>query len=205
MKKKILITAGSTWVKLDDVRVVTNIFTGKTGVAIAEKLSLAGHNVVLLLGEGGASVKQHKNLKVIKFRFFNELKKNLQEEIKKKYDVLIATAAVSDYLPEKILKGKQKSGIENLTIKFKPAPKLLQLVRNMDKKIKIVQFKLESNCSKKQLFQRALKSLENNNSDYCVANISENILKKYILDKTGFCLCCLNTQDELIEHLQQIL
>ena len=58
MKKKILITAGPTWVRLDDVRVITNVFTGKSGVALAESLARKGHTVTLLLGPGGAPVKK---------------------------------------------------------------------------------------------------------------------------------------------------
>ncbi len=35
---KVLVTAGSTWTKIDDVRIITNRFTGKTGLGLAQGL-----------------------------------------------------------------------------------------------------------------------------------------------------------------------
>ena len=48
--KNILITAGSTWVAIDKVRVLTNIFGGRTGCMIAEEAVSRNHNVTLLIG-----------------------------------------------------------------------------------------------------------------------------------------------------------
>ena len=48
--KRILITAGPTWVAIDSVRVISNIATGETGILLAKRLSLQGAKVTLALG-----------------------------------------------------------------------------------------------------------------------------------------------------------
>jgi|GEM_PF-165471 len=49
MKKKILITGGSSWVALDDIRIITNVFTGSTSVFLAAALARRGYSVTLLI------------------------------------------------------------------------------------------------------------------------------------------------------------
>ncbi len=48
--KRILITAGPTWVPIDNVRVISNIATGTTGVLLAWQTSAQGAKVTLVLG-----------------------------------------------------------------------------------------------------------------------------------------------------------
>ena len=52
--KKILITAGPTWVAVDKVRVITNIFGGALGTIIAEQAKKTGAQITLLMGPGRA-------------------------------------------------------------------------------------------------------------------------------------------------------
>ena len=56
--KKILVTAGPTWVAIDRVRVITSIFGGRLGVTIAREAARRGASVVLLLGPGRANTSQ---------------------------------------------------------------------------------------------------------------------------------------------------
>ncbi len=102
MKKKILITCGPTWVPIDSVRVLSNISSGKLGQMLARELSKKGAQVTLLEGPvetpltGAASGK----IRVLKFKTFDELFKNLKAELKKPWDAVIHAAAVSDYRPK---------------------------------------------------------------------------------------------------------
>ena len=48
--KKVLVTGGPTWVSVDDVRVITNVFGGTTGYRIAALAAEMGAEVTLLLG-----------------------------------------------------------------------------------------------------------------------------------------------------------
>jgi phosphopantothenate---cysteine ligase (CTP) len=102
----LLITAGNTLAPLDQVRAITNIFTGRTGASIAQTAAARGHSVTLLTShpevvyniEGGSIPPEHL-LAVIEFRTFDDLTGLMQQEIRKGlYDVVIHCAAVSDYL-----------------------------------------------------------------------------------------------------------
>ena len=67
--KKILVTAGSTWVALDSVRVITNIFTGALGLRIAEEARRRGAEVTLLMGPTSISLplKEKPGLRIVRF------------------------------------------------------------------------------------------------------------------------------------------
>ena len=205
MKKKILITAGPTWVRLDDVRVITNVFTGKTGLAMAEAFARKGHAVTLLLGPGGAVPKKVKGLTVIPFTYFEELRALLRQEAAKGYDVFVPTAAVADYLPAKTVKGKIKSGQRDMTLRMKPAPKLIKEVRKADPELTIVQFKLESNITRDALFSSAHESMLRNKADLCVANLVQELPVRYILDHTGACIAACPTPAYLFATLERII
>ena len=56
--KKILITAGPTWIPIDKVRVITNIFKGRLGIIIAKEAIKRKAKVTLLLGPGLISFSQ---------------------------------------------------------------------------------------------------------------------------------------------------
>jgi len=205
MKKKILITAGPTWVRLDDVRVITNVFSGKTGVGMAESFARKGHRVTLLLGPGGATAKKTKGLTVIPFVYFEELRALLKTEIAKGYDVFIPTAAVADYLPRTKFCGKMKSGQKDLTLSFKPAPKLVKEVRKADPNISIIQFKLESGTTRDALFSSAHASMLRTASDLCVANLLQELPVRYILDHSGACLAACPTPAYLYATLERLI
>lgn len=95
---KVLVTAGSTKVMIDRVRCVTNIFKGTTGWEIASELYTRGHDVFLLTSNmnlEGPQIKQKR------FRTYNDLHDIMGIEIAAgNYDVVIHSAAVSDYQVE---------------------------------------------------------------------------------------------------------
>ena len=93
--KHILITAGPTWVPIDSVRVISNIATGQTGISLANQFSSLGAKVTLLLGPQANSIQINNDIKVINFKFFDELKQLLAKELKsKQLDLIIHSAAV---------------------------------------------------------------------------------------------------------------
>ena len=70
----ILVTAGPTWVPIDKVRVITNVFGGTLGAIIASEAAKTGANVTLLFGPGKAQIPQNiKNLKIIRYKFYDDL------------------------------------------------------------------------------------------------------------------------------------
>lgn len=180
---KILITAGATWIKVDDVRIITNRFTGNTGLYLAKELKKRGHSVTLLvnthaLGDLGG-------FKVISYRYFDEFKSGVSRLLKeKKFDAIIHTAAVSDYKLKGVKRGKIPSGKKSLVLKLIPTMKIVKIIRTLAKNSILVQFKLEA--KRKGMLEAAYKSLKNNNSDYVVANALEDLsggYKAFLINK----------------------
>ena len=97
--KRILITAGPTWVPIDKVRVITNIFSGNLGIVIAKEAARQGAQVTLLIGPGRLELPQQSaKLKVVPFRYFDGLLALVDGLLnKEKYEVLIMSAAVADF------------------------------------------------------------------------------------------------------------
>ena len=46
---KVLITGGPTWVKIDEVRIITNIFTGRTALFLAKEFKRRKYDVTLII------------------------------------------------------------------------------------------------------------------------------------------------------------
>ncbi|MBU0693256.1 MAG: hypothetical protein KKC11_01090 [Candidatus Omnitrophica bacterium] len=175
---KILITAGSTWVKIDDVRILTNIFTGKTGIYLAEKFNQLGYPVTLFLNPHCVERKITRGIKVIPFRYYDDLEGELIKELKKNdYDVIIHSAAISDYKLKEAFKGKIPSGRKELTLKLTPTAKIIKTIRKLAKETFLIQFKLQ--VGRKGLIEKAYQSLRENKSDLVVANIYEDLKEGY--------------------------
>ena len=170
--KRILVTAGPTWVPIDEIRVITNIFTGTTGYAIARYAKSMGAGVTLLLGPGRVDFGDHPpNIEIIHFRYFDELLGAIRYRLKlKKYDIIIHSASVSDYIPVKKSRSKISSGKKNLLLRLKPAPKIADSIKRYDPSIYLVKFKLELDRNTKKLISIAFKSLKESNADLIVAN-----------------------------------
>ncbi len=182
--KRILITAGPTWVAIDKIRVISNTATGENGITLAEELRKHGALVTLLLGPVNA-YKLHKKIRLVRFTFFDQLKNTVIKELKgKKYDCLVHSAAVSDYKPEKTLESKAGSDKASWQINLIPTPKIINLIRKTAPGIFLVGFKFEPDASKNKLFQEA-KSLQcNTGSNLIVANTlnKKNQYRAYIID-----------------------
>jgi phosphopantothenoylcysteine decarboxylase/phosphopantothenate--cysteine ligase len=183
--KRILITAGPTWVPIDNVRVISNVATGETGILLANKLQHLGARVTLMLGPVG-SCCLNKKIKLINFRFFEELKDKIIRELKtKKYDAVIHSAAVSDYRPKKIYSEKLNSGIKNLKLNLAPTEKIINLVKKINNSLILVGFKFEPKISKRKLIDRTVALIRRARLDLAVANtINKNGYSSYIIDRS---------------------
>lgn len=180
MKKraKILVTAGPTQVKIDRVRVLSNVSTGKTGFLVAKQLCRS-FDVTLLLGRSGVVCKENRYFKVKRFTYFKELRELLKKELKNKsYKAVVHTAAVSDFMPQRSYKGKLSSKKENVVLKLKPAPKIIREIKKADRNVFLIQFKLEVDKSDSVLFKKGYNSLRENNSDFVVVNDLKNVIEK---------------------------
>ncbi|MFH0855479.1 MAG: phosphopantothenoylcysteine decarboxylase [Candidatus Omnitrophota bacterium] len=187
--KRILITAGPTWAPIDSVRVISNISTGKTGVLLAENLAAQGSKVTLLLGPIGA-YRLNKKIKVIDFKFFDELSLLVKKELKKRYAAVIHAAAVSDYAPVPANKAKLSSSRKILRLTLKQAPKIICGLRGALSGSFLAGFKFEPGLSDDKLIKKARSLLKKAGLDLVVANTAKN--RRYAAylvsrDKTSGC------------------
>ncbi len=202
---KILVTAGPTWAKVDPVRILTSRFTGKTGIYLAESLAKKNHNLTLVLNPY-VSGKVIGSFRTIYFYYFEQFKEILEKELKKaRYDAVIHSAAVSDYLVKKPKKKKIASGGKGLDISLKPAPKIIRQIRRLAKDSLLIQFKLE--VKEKGIINKAYQSLKSNGSDYVVANALESIKSSYkarLISREKE-IVSINSKKELAEIINRIL
>ncbi|MEX0764566.1 MAG: bifunctional phosphopantothenoylcysteine decarboxylase/phosphopantothenate--cysteine ligase CoaBC, partial [Nitrosopumilaceae archaeon] len=173
--KKVLITAGPTIEYIDPVRVITNQSTGKTGVLLASELVSAGAKVTLIYGPG--KEPPPKGVKLVRVETSKEMHDAVKKEMKQKFDIVILAAAVSDYTPEKPSKSKIKSVPNKILIKLKRAPKIIDMIKKIQKDVFLVGFKAETNTSREKLINEARKKLKESKADLIVAN--DIGLKKY--------------------------
>jgi phosphopantothenoylcysteine synthetase/decarboxylase len=168
--KKILITAGPTWVALDKVRVLSNMSTGENGIRMAEQLCREGAKVTLILGPIKFELKNPR-IRLLRFTFFDQLKDIVIKELKTgHYDWLIHSAAISDYQPDKFIPRKVSSNQKSWKVTLVPTPKIIDLARKADKNTFLVGFKFEPDITKKALLKDAHDFMLRSGSNLVVAN-----------------------------------
>ncbi len=120
--KKILITAGPTYEKIDPVRFIGNYSSGKMGFALAEECARRGAWVELVCGPVSVSLsREWKNI----HRTDVESAKQMCEACESLYpsmDAGILCAAVADFAPVSCAETKIKRKDEDLVIHLKPNP-----------------------------------------------------------------------------------
>jgi phosphopantothenoylcysteine synthetase/decarboxylase len=207
MKKKILITAGNTWSPLDNVRVITNIFSGETGLMIADKLANNGFKVTLILADCRISLKkyQSKNLKIIRALTYDSFYMTVKKEAKKrKYSAIIHSAAISDFRLKKPLQGKISSQ-QKIKILLYPTKKIVNKLKKWSPHSILVKFKLEANKNKKELLKIALASKKESKADLIVANsIPFSNKKRFFLIKSKKKYMVIKNKNHLAKAITNI-
>src|SRR4051812_25273453 len=103
----LLITAGNTLAPIDRVRGLTNVFTGRTGAALALYAHDRGHRVVLLTSRPDAidallhpdAASLGERFTLIRYNTFDDLHRLMEHHVRAgDVDAMIHSAAVSDYL-----------------------------------------------------------------------------------------------------------
>lgn len=169
--KTILVTAGATIEKIDDVRFITNRSSGKMGAAIAEECHLRGAKVVLLRAKN--TLEPRYTIETRTFETFEELEMLVKRYVKTA-DMMFHSAAVGDFTVEKPLFGKSRSK-ESLMLRLTPRKKLSNEIKMVNKKVLLILFKAEWGLSDSELIKQAKKKLQESDADFVIANdISKN-------------------------------
>ena len=167
--KKVLITAGPTYEKLDPVRFIGNYSSGKMGFAIAEEVAQRGAEVFLVTGPSKAEVL-NPAIKRIDIESAAQMKQEC-EEIFPDVDVAIMAAAVADYTPENVADTKMKRAGENLILELKPTTDIAAMLGKQKTNNQVLAgFALETTDAKKN----AAEKLRRKNLDFIVLNSLED-------------------------------
>jgi phosphopantothenoylcysteine decarboxylase/phosphopantothenate--cysteine ligase len=121
--KKVLVTAGGTEEPLDPVRIFTNRSSGKMGYALAWEAFARGAEVTLI--HGLSDVPDPVDLSIIGVKTAAEMFKAVQEQLPSA-DIYLSAAAIADFTPREVQKGKIKKQEGDLNITFKKTSDVLQ-------------------------------------------------------------------------------
>ena len=164
--KSVLITAGPTWESLDPVRHLSNRSTGRMGYALARTARRRGATVTLV--SGPTSLEPPPGVEVIKVESAAEMYEAVMDRFEQA-DIVVKSAAVSDYRPAKHLQQKMKKTAEKLTLQMVSNPDiLLELGKRKKRKKKplLVGFAAES----RNHLAEGKRKLKNKNLDMIVIN-----------------------------------
>ena len=162
--KKILITAGPTYEKIDPVRFIGNYSSGKMGFALAEECSRRGAKVVLVTGP--VSLTCTENIQRVDVESCKEMYEAAVGEFPN-CNAAILCAAVADFRPETIAEQKIKRVGDELLLKPKPTQDIAATIGSMKREgQRIVAFALETNEEE----SNAQRKLEKKNADFIVLN-----------------------------------
>lgn len=162
--KKILITAGPTYEKIDPVRFIGNYSSGKMGFALAEECRRRGAEVTLVAGPVHLECSEKIN------RIDVESCQQMYDICMEAYpssDAAILCAAVADFKPQTFSENKIKRGKNGLHIDLQSTQDIAAALGKQKKKgQRLVAFALETNNEE----TNAKAKLEKKNADFIVLN-----------------------------------
>jgi len=147
-KGEILVTGGGTREPIDSVRSITNTSTGRTAAQIVQTLAREGYSVTYLKSvSASASVP---GIEILEFDTFKDLESSLKIALSEKsFKAVIHLAAVSDFHVENASNEKKIESTDEVILKLKSNPKLIDSLRewSKNKNIFVIGFKLTSGAS----------------------------------------------------------
>ena len=170
--KKIMITAGPTYEKIDPVRFIGNYSSGKMGFALAEECARRGAEVTLIAGPVNCQ------LSIVNCQLIHRIDvENCQEMYEAatmafpQMDAAILCAAVADFRPAEVAEQKIKRVGQTMDIHLIPNPDIAAELGKMKREGQLlVGFALETNDEE----QNAQHKLEKKNLDFIVLNSLRN-------------------------------
>lgn len=177
----ILITAGGTSERIDQVRSITNTSTGKTATSIAQHLVNSGYsNIYFLHASKMEALPQAKEN--IPFTTSNDLEKSLKEILRDfRIDVVIHAAAVSDFVVDKVVINGELfeaetinkiSSLDDVELVLKKRSKIINSIKSFAHHGTplVIGFKLTNTKEPEERMEQILKLSLNENVDFVVHN-----------------------------------
>jgi phosphopantothenoylcysteine decarboxylase/phosphopantothenate--cysteine ligase len=213
----VLITSGATRERVDQVRFITNMSTGKTGAHIADQFARAGWQVTYLHGES-ALLPQSAAIHSVSFSDYESLAQLLRLSLSEiNYQVIIQCAAVSDYTIADVQSetgslltsgGKLKSE-QNLVLHLKATSKLILNLKEWArlKNPVVIGFKLTDTQDPKEQKAAVSRLLERAEVDVVVWNnldqVGHHRHQGLVYQKSGF-VTPFENKDDLSSQLISI-
>ena len=162
--KKILVTAGPTREPIDPVRFVSNPSSGKMGFAVAKAAEYRGAKVTLITGP--TNLLDPNNVAVIRVNTAKEMALVVFDNFEHN-DIIIKTAAVSDYRPKDHAEKKLKKDKDELVLSLERTQDILKEIGRNKKEQILVGFAAET----EELERYAEQKLTEKNLDIIVGNL----------------------------------
>jgi len=162
--KKVLVTAGPTYEPIDPVRFIGNYSTGKMGYHLAMNAANNGAEVTLIMGPSNLNAI-HSNIKQINVTTAEDMERQVRKYFNDT-DIVIFSAAVSDYQINNFHEQKLKNKQDNLKIVFNKTNDILLSLSKIKEQQILVGFALETENE----IENATQKLKKKNLDMIVLN-----------------------------------
>ncbi len=163
--KKILITAGPTYEKIDPVRFIGNYSSGKMGYALAEECAQRGAEVVLVSGPVSLTAK-NPAIRVVSVESASQMYSATIAEFSDCHSAILC-AAVADFTPQISASSKIKREKGDMVLHLAPTKDIAAELGKLKRKEQhLVGFALETDNER----SNAIHKLESKNLDFIVLN-----------------------------------
>lgn len=175
---EVLLIAGPASVALDRARVLTNTSTGRTGVLLAESLRKHGLHITLWYGTASTHPLPTGLHSSERFQTVHDLEKLLQKTSLENFSAILLPAALPDYdlatatdlTGRKLSRDKWPGHLQGIRMELKPAPRILNKIRTIAPKVKIVGWKWEADGSRADILKAAKTQISECHTDACILN-----------------------------------
>ena len=164
LNKKVLITAGPTYEKIDPVRFIGNHSSGKMGLALAQECFERGAEVTLVCGPNQLNLSQYP-FETINITSSEEMYDACLERFSNT-DIAIMSAAVADYKSEEVADQKIKKKENNLSINLIKTKDILSSLGAIKNNQVLVGFALETENEQQNAYEKLVKK----NADLIILN-----------------------------------
>src|SRR3989338_210694 len=179
VKPVALVTAGPTRAYLDGVRYLTNHSTGALGFHICIELLRRNFAVVAVVGPSALKFESLELIQLVRVETHREMLAAVKGVSRAHTpDVGVFCAAVLDFEPKALQKGKVSSGVKSWKLELVPTPKIVREFARLYPTTARIEFKLESKHSKRSLKALGKRLIEEHGCLAVCVNYLESISKK---------------------------
>lgn len=170
---RVLITSGGTMEYIDDVRILTNVSSGRLGSMIADSFIAAGHDVTYLHSRTAIKPNNYK-CKRVEANSVKDVFAAMKEHVPN-VDIVIHAMAISDYYferdnPTKVSGSDVDAFADFIRENARVSPKIISKIKSWNSAVSLIGFKFTVGQTKEELIEIAKASANRNGCDMVVAN-----------------------------------